>query len=226
MTGPSHTVSPERRAQIVPPAQHQTSLPPGDLLHSANAGVVVERVGQVRSEFRNEARMFVRELCEHVNTKQVGVATAFVYEETFGVEDRLHILIHLKSLDSYYPMIEMGDRDQKLCADERTRESRVDIADDNRPRRPGSDTYLLVLDHYASRLRAVAAAPGTEMHVRIRQAQIREERVGHVRVVVLAGVDDSRDTPGFRCQRVIQRRDLHEVRAGCGYEIDRQWSCH
>jgi hypothetical protein len=112
MTGATQAVSPERRAQIVPPAQHQTSLPPGDLLHSANAGVVVERVGQVRSEYRNEARMFVRELCEHVNTKQVGVATAFVYEETFGVEDRLHILIHLKSLDSYYPMIEMGDRDR------------------------------------------------------------------------------------------------------------------
>lgn len=112
MTEQTQTVSPERRAQIVPPAQHQTSLPPGDILHAANAGVIVERVGQVRSEFRNEARTFVRELTEHVNTKQVGVATAFVYEETFGVEDRLRILIHLKSLDSYYPMVEMGDRDR------------------------------------------------------------------------------------------------------------------
>jgi hypothetical protein len=47
-----------------------------------------------------------------------------------------------------------------------------------------------------------------------------EERIGHVRVVVLAGVDDPRAAPRLRLQRMVQRRDLHEVRARGGDEID------
>jgi hypothetical protein len=102
----------QRRAQIVPPAQHQIDPAPAQLLHSASAGVVVQKVGQLRSEYRNEGRMFAREVAKHVNNRQGGNATAFVYEETFGVEDRLHFLIHLRSLDVYYAMVEMGDQDR------------------------------------------------------------------------------------------------------------------
>ncbi|MFC9912499.1 DUF6039 family protein [Streptomyces sp. NPDC127197] len=102
----------ERRAQIVPPAAHQAELAPADMLHSGNAGVVVQKVGQLKSEFRNEGRMFAREVAKHVNSQQTRKATAFVYEETFGFEDRIHFLIHLKSLDTYYDMVEMGDRDR------------------------------------------------------------------------------------------------------------------
>lgn len=102
----------ERRAHIVPPAQHQIEADPGDLLHSANAGVVVRKVGQLRSRYRNEGRVFAREMAKHVNARQAGNATAFVYEETFGYEDRLHFLIHLRSLDTYYDMVEMGDQDR------------------------------------------------------------------------------------------------------------------
>ena len=106
----------ERRAQIVPPAQHQIEPLPADLLHSANAGVVVQKVGQLRSEYRNEGRMFAREMAKHVNARQNGNATTFVYEETFGYEDRLHFLIHLRSLDTYYAMVEMGDQDREYRA--------------------------------------------------------------------------------------------------------------
>ncbi|MGW0548883.1 DUF6039 family protein [Streptomyces altiplanensis] len=102
----------ERRAQIVPPAAHQTEIDATGLLHSQNAGVVVQKVGQLKSEFRNEGRMFAREVAKHVNAQQVGKATALVYEESFGYEDRIHFLIHLKSLDTYYDMVEMGDRDR------------------------------------------------------------------------------------------------------------------
>jgi len=99
------------RAEIVPSAQHQTSGSPADLLDTSTAGVVVERVAQVRAEFRNEARVFSRELAEHINKSQAGTATVFVYEETFGTKDRIHFLIQLKSLASYYPMVLMGDQD-------------------------------------------------------------------------------------------------------------------
>jgi hypothetical protein len=98
--------------QIVPPAQHQVEPPAVAALHSANAGVVVHKAGQVRSEFRSEGRLFAREVAKHVNNRQGGRATAFVYEETFGVEDRLHFLIHLRSLETYYSLVEMGDQDR------------------------------------------------------------------------------------------------------------------
>ena len=116
MTAVLEPITAERRAQIVPPARHQAELPPDELLHSGNAGVVVQKVGQLRSEYRNEGRMFAREMAKHVNGRQRGNASAFVYEETFGVEDRLHFLIHLRTLDTYYAMVEMGDQDRAYRA--------------------------------------------------------------------------------------------------------------
>jgi hypothetical protein len=109
MTAETVTEGREPRDRIVPPAAHQTSLPDADVLHSANSGVVVERVGQVRADRRSEAWAFARDLAERVNTKQAGVASMFVYEETFGTRDRLHFLLHLTSLDAYYPLLRMDD---------------------------------------------------------------------------------------------------------------------
>jgi hypothetical protein len=96
----------------IPVAQQQTSLPATEILHSANSGVVVERVGQLRAEFRSEGRQFARDLSAYITTKYVGVSTVFVFEETFGTEDRLHWLIHLKSFDAYQKLLKMGSMDQ------------------------------------------------------------------------------------------------------------------
>jgi hypothetical protein len=112
MSTPSTATTAEERAKIVPPAQSQTTVPAAELLHSGNAGVVVCKAGQAHSEYRSEARIFARELAKHVNNRQPGNATAFVYEETFGAEDRLHWFIQLRSLDTYYRMVEMGDQDR------------------------------------------------------------------------------------------------------------------
>ncbi|MBY8853098.1 DUF6039 family protein, partial [Saccharothrix sp. MB29] len=38
-------------------AQGQTALAPGSVLHTANAGMIVERTAQVRNEFHSEARV-------------------------------------------------------------------------------------------------------------------------------------------------------------------------
>ncbi|HUZ36456.1 MAG TPA: DUF6039 family protein [Streptosporangiaceae bacterium] len=75
MTTPTDATTSEMRAKIVPPARSQTGLAVADLLHSGNAGVVVSKVGQAHSEYRNEARMFARELAKHVNKRQAGNAT-------------------------------------------------------------------------------------------------------------------------------------------------------
>ena len=89
---------------------------------------------------------------------------------------------------------------------------------------PLRDAHLLVGDHHAAGLLGVAAAADFEMKMRLRQAQVAEERVRHVGVVVLAGVHDARRAPGSRCERVVERRDLHEVRARRGDEMDLQTS--
>ncbi len=96
---------------VVPAAESQTSLAAGEILHSGNAGVVVERVGQLRAEFRSEGRQFARELSEYLNNKYVGLATVFVYEETFGRKDRLHWLLHMQSFDAYEELVRMGTAD-------------------------------------------------------------------------------------------------------------------
>lgn len=102
---------PETNASTISVAQQQTSLAPNEILHSANSGVVVERVGQLRAEFRSEGRQFARDLAEYINTKYVGVATVFIYEETFGTEDQLHWLIHLESFYAYEKLLAMGSTD-------------------------------------------------------------------------------------------------------------------
>jgi hypothetical protein len=91
----------ERRETFVPPALHQTTQSPEQQLNSANAGAVVLRTGDVRYEFREEGRRFLYDWSNHVNDALPGQATAFIYEQTWGRQDRIHCLIHLRRLEDY-----------------------------------------------------------------------------------------------------------------------------
>ncbi|WP_415949107.1 DUF6039 family protein [Streptomyces sp. KLOTTS4A1] len=97
---------------VLPVARQQTSLPATEILHSGNSGIIVERTGQLRAEFRNEGRQFARDLSEYINQKYVGIASVFVYEETFGTKDKLHWLLHMASLDAYETLVQMGTKDE------------------------------------------------------------------------------------------------------------------
>ena len=55
----------------------------------------------------------------------------------------------------------------------------------------------------------------SEVVMGLRKSQVAKERVRHVEVVMLARVYDSGVTPVGCRQRVIKRRDLHEVWSGC-----------
>jgi hypothetical protein len=96
-----------RGGLILPPAQHQTSVPVAETLNSSTAGIVIHRRGQLKYEFRAEGRQFARAVAETINTHQKGIASVFLYEEAFGRSDRLHWLIHLKDLAAYYSLIDM-----------------------------------------------------------------------------------------------------------------------
>ena len=84
--------------------------------------------------------------------------------------------------------LEMDGRDAELGADERTGGGRVHVADDDQPVGPLSDRHLLVGDHHPAGLLGMAAGTHAEMMVRLRQLQIGEDRVGHVGIVMLAGM--------------------------------------
>ncbi|MFC4534175.1 DUF6039 family protein [Sphaerisporangium dianthi] len=92
-------------------AQHQTSLPADQLLHSGNAGLIIHRVGMFEYEMAQEGRDFSVELVNYMNRAQAGVATTFLYEEVFGVRDRVHWFVHMKSPEMYSRLLEMVDHD-------------------------------------------------------------------------------------------------------------------
>ena len=68
----------------LPGARHQTDQADDELLHSANAGVVMHRYGQMVYDLRSEARAFGREVAESINSKLPGECSVYVYEEAFG----------------------------------------------------------------------------------------------------------------------------------------------
>lgn len=99
------------KGQVLKPAQHQTSLKPHEVFHSGNAGAILVRSGQVKHEFRSEARQFARDVIDHINKAQTGLATTLVYEEHFGVQDRIYWLTHMRTLGDYHTICEMGTND-------------------------------------------------------------------------------------------------------------------
>lgn len=97
-----------------PPARFQTSQPDGLLLHTANAAVIVHRTVQVRYDLRKQARYFAFDWSRYINERLAGRATVFLYEETWGLQDRIHLLIHLGTADAYWDVVQMARRDEGL----------------------------------------------------------------------------------------------------------------
>ena len=118
------------------------------------------------------------------------------------------------------PSLEMHDRDPQLRADHRAGSGRIDVADHDDPVGLLRHRHLLVGDHHAAGLLGVRTAADLEVEMRLRHREVAEERIGHVRIVVLAGVHDRRPAPGLLRQRMVQRRDLHEVRARRRDQVD------
>lgn len=94
------------------PAQYQTTLPPDQLLHSGNAGLIIHRVGMLEYGMAREGRDFSVDLLDYMNRAQAGVATTFCYEEVFGVRERLHWFVHMKSPEKYSKLLDMVDHDE------------------------------------------------------------------------------------------------------------------
>jgi hypothetical protein len=94
----------------VTPAGEQTSVAAARDMNTATAGVVMHRVADFDYQFRAEARVFACVVAENVNLNMDGVASVFLYEEPFGPMDRVHWLIHMRSLAVYYLLMGLDAR--------------------------------------------------------------------------------------------------------------------
>ena len=109
---------------------------------------------------------------------------------------------------------DVRDSDAELRAHERARERRVNVSNDERPIGFFFQHDRLEALHHGCRLRGVRARADAEIHVRLRQAEIVEEGVGHLRVVVLPRMNDERRKLSLApLHGFDNRRDLHKVGA-------------
>ncbi|MFD8624204.1 DUF6039 family protein [Streptomyces hygroscopicus] len=99
---------------VLPPARHQTTQPDDLLLHSGNAGILIHRTAEILYDFRSEARQFAREAAEAINDNLAGEATVLLYEEAFGPMDRIHWLIHMRSLSTYQRLLQLHVQNESV----------------------------------------------------------------------------------------------------------------
>src|SRR5882672_3039831 len=116
--------------------------------------------------------------------------------------------------------LQVHDRDPQLRPNHGAGGGRIDVAHHHNGVRTLALAHNFVSDHGASGLLRVRAAADFQVMGRLRQAQVAEEGLRHVRVIVLAGVHDARGAPAFPGQCVVQGRHLHEVRARGGDQMD------
>jgi len=117
----------EDAAYFASPARNQTAQPFDVQIDSSNAGAIVMRSMVVKYEFREEGRLFAFDWQEYVNQALSGTATALLYEENFGQQDRIYTLIHLRSFDDYRALTELDrspEMDTEIYSKQRVHESK------------------------------------------------------------------------------------------------------
>jgi hypothetical protein len=81
-------------------------------LNSATCGFTVHRTGQLEYAFAAEGGQFSLDLVGYINRAQAGVISAYLYRELFGVHDRLHWFVHMRSPHDYQSLLQLVDHDR------------------------------------------------------------------------------------------------------------------
>lgn len=97
----------QESSNFAPSARNQSTQPFDQQVDSANAGAIVVREADVKYEYRKEGRLFGFDWQEHVNRELAGRVTVLLYEETFGRQDHIYWLIHLRSLEDWGALAEL-----------------------------------------------------------------------------------------------------------------------
>ncbi len=153
----------------------------------------------------------------------VGVGRRRPQEIGDGIGDDTVDLFGHGAVAAAEPRLEVGQRNTHLGRDERASQRRVHVAHHHHPVGPALEAEPLVGHHHARRLPGVAAAAHPQMTVGAGEAEVAQERVRHVVVVMLTGVDEDRLAPIRRREHPVERRHLHEIGPGAGDEMDFGW---
>jgi hypothetical protein len=100
--------------RFVPPARHQIRRGSAPLLDSSSAGAIVLRTTQAQYGARDVARHFLHEWQSYVNKAVAGAVTSAQFEEIWGTQDRLHLMLHLRSFDDYQVLCQLESQDSGL----------------------------------------------------------------------------------------------------------------
>lgn len=98
------------------PGGHQSQVPADKVLHSGNAGFLIARTAQIKPEFRAEGRRYATDMVRYLNGADLNGASFFLFQEAFGWQDRVHILMHWKSPDDYALSFSLVDEDPEMIA--------------------------------------------------------------------------------------------------------------
>ena len=109
--------------------------------------------------------------------------------------------------------LDMTDAHLELCGHERGGDGGVHVAVRQDEVGTDFDDHRLEALHHGRRLLSVGPRPHAEVVVGRRDPQLLEKGVRHVRIVVLAGVDDHMLDPALH-ELAVDGGELHEVRAG------------
>ncbi len=97
-----------------PPAYNQSGLPVEDLVHSGNAGLIIHRRANVFYRVREEARFYLFRRAQRITQAMKGQVSVYTYEEIWGVQDRVHVLLHFRSPDDVAALDEFERTDEEL----------------------------------------------------------------------------------------------------------------
>src|SRR5581483_10772011 len=135
------------------------------------------------------------------------------------VREQPVVLLRHRRVEAAEARLDVRDRDVELRRGEGAGERRVDVAGDDDERRLPVEQHLLDADEGPGRLLGMRARADSEKDVGRGEAELADQDVGHLGVVVLAGMDDER-VDVRRSDRGHDGRRLHEVRPGADDEAD------
>ena len=91
---------------------------------------------------------------------------------------------------------------------------RVHISDHHDQVRSLIVQYLFIGHHDLAGLFRMGTATHAEMDVGFRQTKVLKKGIGHIGIIVLAGMDDNGRGPMLFLQRMVKGRHFHEIGPG------------
>ena len=127
-------------------------------------------------------------------------------------QDPVDLLGHA-AVEAAQAGLDVHQRDAQLHGDQAAGDRAVHVAHHQHRVRPVLEQHRLEALHDLGGLLRVRAAADAEVQIRLRDSELPEEQVAHVRVVVLSGVHEQRLDAGAGCEGLHQRSHLHQIRA-------------